>query len=107
MKKTLNKWMTVLAASLGIAAAPIVFLSTLLSSFALIIRWKGNKMLGGAYFNFPALGAALLGFGWLLLVVVWWKRGNVGIRIGLTAVVWAFLAAVAVAFWSAVMTSAL
>ncbi len=95
MKKVENRWLTVLAALLGLAATPVVFLEAFCSAFVLMAAVGRTTHL--AVYLLPALGTVAFGIWWSIFAAFRWKTGNIGIRIGLTAIAWAVITAVLLA----------
>jgi len=95
MKKVANRWLTVLAALLGLAVSPVVFIGAYYLAFLLMASVGRTTHL--AVYLLPALGAVAFGIWWSIFAAVGWKSGNIGIRIGLTAIAWAVIAAVLLA----------
>jgi len=92
MKKVVKTWLTVLAALVVLVAIPGVFLGACYPAFYLMASLVRTSNL--ALYLLPGLGAVALGIWWSIFAAVQWKSGNIGIRIGLTAIVWALVAAV-------------
>lgn len=83
--------MTILGIVVGISGVPAVIIWTSLYIDSLM-PWM--KEYNSTLDSWTLLGAIALGIVWSVFATVGWKRGNVGLRIGLTLVIWAFVAAV-------------
>jgi hypothetical protein len=101
MKKVPNRWLTVLAALLGLALSPVVFVLAV-GPVGFLMPWLGRDI-SGLVGVLTALGPIVIGIAWSIFAAVEWKHGNIGIRIGLTAIVWTVVAAVATVLWGRCM----
>jgi len=95
MKDISDRFVTVMGILVGLAAAPVVFLCTFPWIDAYMPWLASNKQINYSYVWLTFFGAIAIGIAWSIFAAIGWKRGNVGIRIGLTLVFWAFLAGVA------------
>ena len=91
MKKVANRWLTPLAVLLGLALSPVFFFLAAFGGFVLM-PWLWRDNVGGFALLLTLLVPIVIGIGWSIFAAVGWRRGNVGIRIGLTAIVWAIVA---------------
>ena len=98
-KKVLKTCVTVLAVLLGLAATPFVFLWAFHHAAVFTMWGYGEDPDSGLCFFLPALGAIVFGIAWSLFTVLVWRRGNIGLRVGVSAVVWAFVLGVTIAYW--------
>jgi hypothetical protein len=94
--------MTIMAVLLGFAAAPVVFLWTFDHTSAFTMSQYGEKDVSSLQFC-AALGSIVLSIAWSVFAFVGWKRGNIGIRIGLTVIVWAIVSGHVLAYLARVM----
>jgi len=91
MKKVANRWLTVLAALLGLAASPAVFVLAI-AEVGFLIPWLRHYRVSALALALTLFVPIVIGIAWSIFAAVGWKRGNIGIRIGLTAIVWALVA---------------
>jgi len=97
MKKVEKTWLTVLTALVGLAVSPVVFVLAI-AEVGFLMPWlwhnKVSELAAGLTFLVPIV----IGIAWSIFAAVGWKSGNIGIRIGLTAIVWALVAAAEAVF---------
>jgi len=102
-KKIAKKCMTVVYALLGVAAAPVVHLWAFDRASVFTMWGYADGVSSGGYFLVPPLAAIVFGIAWSIFVLVGWKRGNIGLRVGLSVVVWAFVAGVVISCWVGIL----
>ncbi|MHC4741233.1 MAG: hypothetical protein ACYS8Z_04950 [Planctomycetota bacterium] len=90
-----DRFVTVMGILVGLAAAPVVFLYTFFTIIPYMPWLESDKKVNYTYVWLTFFGAIAIGIAWSIFAAIVWKRGNVGVRIGLTLVFWAFLAVVA------------
>ena len=101
MKKVANRWLTVLAALLGLAGAPIVFLGA--CCVTVLMPWLWADEVSNLHLSLTFLVPTVIGIAWSIFAAFGWRSGNIGIRIGLTAIVWTVVAAMATVLWGRCM----
>lgn len=98
MKKGEKTCLTVLTALLGLALSPMVFFLTAVAGGD-FMPWLWPDKITLLPTMLIILGPVVIGIAWSRFAVVEWKNGDVGIRIGLTAIVWALVAGAEAAFY--------
>ena len=99
-KEVVKKRMTIVYALLGVAAAPVVHLWAFHRAAVFTMWGYAEDPRSGWYFLVPPLGAIVFGIAWSIFALVGWKHGNIGLRVGLSVVVWAFVAGVVISYWA-------
>jgi hypothetical protein len=93
-KEVVKKCMTIVYALSGLAAAPIVFLLAFPKASDYMPWLASNEQINYLHVWLTFFGALVIAVVWSVFAAAGWRRGNVGIRIGLTAVIWALAVAV-------------
>jgi len=101
-KKIAKKCMTVVYALLGVAAAPVVFVWAV-GRANVFTMWGYAEGPSSGYYLVPPLAAIVFGVAWSIFALVGWKRGNIGLRAGLSVVVWSFVTGVAGSYWAGIL----
>ena len=97
MKKVLRTCLTVLPVLLGFALAPFVHLWTF-DHVSVFTMWQyGEKPISNVQF-FASLGSLLFGVAWSVFAIFGWKRGDIGVRVGVTVIVWSLATGVISAY---------
>jgi len=89
-KKGKKTYLTVLAALLGLAASPAVFVLAI-AEVGFLMPWLWHYRVSALALALTLFVPIVIGIAWSIFAAVGWKRGNIGIRIGLTAIVWALV----------------
>jgi len=92
-KKGYKTYITALPVLVGLVAAPPLFLWALDRAEPPMMHFV-REATHLIYALLPALGAVVFGIAWSFCVFVKWNHWNVGIRVGLSIVIWALIAAV-------------
>jgi len=106
-KGLVKRRMTIVYALLGIVAAPIVFLGAFLEIDVCMPWLAPDKQINLFHVWSTFFAAIAIGIAWSVFAAVGWKQGNVGAKIGLTAVLWALVAGVVLAVLGRLMLEAL
>lgn len=81
-----DRFLTAIGILAGLGAAPFVFWGAI----DYVDRWEPWIIES----SWNLVGLMVLGVAWSVFAALGWKRGNPGLRIGLTLVVWAVVAGV-------------
>ena len=93
MKDISDRFVTVMGILVGLAVAPVVFLCTFPWIDA-YMPWLSGTKVNPLHIKLTFWLPIVVAIAWSVFAAIGWKGGNVGIRIGLTLVIWAFVAAV-------------
>jgi len=93
MKDVSDRFVTVMGILVGLTAAPVVSLYTFFTIGA-YMPWLYATKLNPLHIKLTFWLPIFVAIAWSFFAAVGWKRGNIGIKVGLTLVIWAFVLAV-------------
>jgi hypothetical protein len=93
MKDISDRFVTLMGILVGLAVAPVVFLCTFPWIDA-YMPWLNSTKVNPLHVKLTFWLPIFVAIAWTFFAAIGWKRGNVGIRIGLTLVIWAFVVAI-------------